>query len=445
MRVQSILIITIGCLLTMLPVEAGIGTAVPVPMTLEQCLETALTGNPDISAANSTAEAARSRVAEQKGDYWPQVEAVAGVSRWQQLAFLPEGLTMPGLSPIIGPTDDWSADIRASYTLYDAGSRGAAVNLAKAHAAAAADDATRIDRLVRLRVTESYFRVLAAIEHLQAVENRLKRSADHVTLAEARYDTGAVPRLDVVRSRTEQANVKQALAEARRLVQVALGELNQAMGRQAAEPLVVAVRPAVLVDPAELDVKAAVSVALGQRTEVAAAMQQAAAAAQEVKLAKSAFAPKVVASAAVGRRDTTFFPDEDTWSVGVTLKVPIFTGGKRKHRISSSRQQVTVAESRLAQVKLAVGRQVWDAHAGLVAAVEAAAAATERVTEARESLRLVNERYTVDASTIHDVMDTEQALSEAEAADVSARWGVSIANARYHWTIGDLEQAISTL
>lgn len=445
MRFQSILTATIGCLLVFLPIRATNGAAAPAPMTLAQCLETALTQSPEIAAANGATEAARSKVAEQQGDYWPQVEAVAGVSRWQQLAFLPEGLSMPGLSPIIGPTDDWSADIRANYTVYDSGGRGAAVNLAKAHAAAAADDADRVNRLVRLRVTEAYFRVLAATEHFHSLENRLQRAADHVVLAEARYDAGAAPRLDVVRSKTEEANVKQAIAEARRMVQVALGDLNLAMGRSVTEQLAVADRPALAVDPAKLDVSAAVAQALEQRSEVAAAEQQAAAAAQEVKLAKSAFSPKVVASAAVGRRDAAFFPDEDTWSVGVTLKVPIFTGGKRKHRISARRQQVTVAEARLEQVKLQVGQQVWDAQAGLTAAVEGAAAAAERVAEARESLRLVNERYKVNAATIHDVMDTEQALSEAEAADVSARWSVSIANARYHWTIGDLEEAIGTL
>ncbi len=445
MRLKPIYIFLLVVAIVTIPAVAESETGDPAPMDLKSCLELALANNPDLAGAAGAVDAAKARIEEQKGDYWPQVEAVAGISRWQQLAFLPDGLSIPGLSPIIGPTDDFSADIRASYTLYDSGGRAASVDMAKARAGAAGYNAESMARVVRLRVTEAYFRMLAATDSLQAVQNRLKRADDHLKLAEARYEIGTAPRLDVVRSRTEQAHVRQAIAEAKRQLAVAQGDLNLAMGRPAAEPLVIAPRPAVADDPAVEDVQAAVERALQRRSEVAQKEEQTAAARQEVKLAKSAFAPKVVASAAVGRRDTQFFPDEDTWSVGVNVRIPVFTGGKKKHRISASRSQVTVAEAKLDQVKLQVSQQVWNAHAGYTAAVEAAAAAESRVAEARESLRLVEERYKVNAATIHDVLDTEQALSDAEAAEVTAKWNVVIAKARYHWTIGDLSEVVSTL
>jgi outer membrane protein len=412
---------------------------------LDACVAVALEHNPDVAGAQQAVEASKENVEQQRANYWPQVEAMAGVSRWQQLAFLPSGLTMSGISPVIGPTDDWQTAIQMKYKLYDGGSRSASVAAATAREQAATSTAGGVSRTIVLKVTEAYFRSLAAQDQEAVVRKRIGRADAHVKLAQARYETGAAPKVDVIRAQTASSTAKQALAQARRDVEIARGGLNTAMGLSPDTATEIKIRPVTLQDPEKADVAAFLNKAETSRHEVQAAKWRVKVANEQVKIARSGYFPKVTASAAVGRRDTSFFPEENQWSMGVSVSIPVFTGGALKHRLSHARRVTSIEESNLNSVKLRVKQQVWEALAGLKAAYQNAITAEARVTEAAEGLRLVRERYKVNAATINDVLDTEQALDEAEAAQVSQLWGYMIAKSRLHWAIGDLSEVLTSL
>ena len=57
----------------------------------------------------------------------------------------------------------------------------------------------------------------------------------------------------------------------------------------------------------------------------------------DLKSAKAEFFPQVYANAHVGRTGSYWPPDNDEWSVGVTLTFPLFEGGRRWTEVSKAR------------------------------------------------------------------------------------------------------------
>jgi len=73
-----------------------------------------------------------------------------------------------------------------------------------------------------------------------------------------------------------------------------------------------------------------------------------------------------------------------------------------------------------------------------VKAYDSAVAVEALNADARESLRMADERYKVGAGTITDLLDAETNLAEAEAAKVRTEYGYRVAKAELMRAMGEL-------
>lgn len=70
--------------------------------------------------------------------------------------------------------------------------------------------------------------------------------------------------------------------------------------------------------------------------DVRAAQAQELASSYDVNLSKSNFYPSLDFTASAGKMDSSFFPHQDKWSLGLTLTIPLFDGGKDYSSVQSS-------------------------------------------------------------------------------------------------------------
>lgn len=419
-------------------IPAGPATAAEDPLTLETCVAIALDANPAARAAREGVQAAGEAVGEARAPYYPELSARAAYRRWETHAFLPGGLGPAGAPGAIGPTDDWSAGLEARYLVFDSGARRARLEAAKAREGRAREDERTARQDLALAVHEAYFGFVAAGEHRVVAEDHLVRAEDHLRLARERKDAGAVPRADVLRAQTGVSEARLALVRAEGLVRTARGRLSVVLGLPVATELRVDASPRPISPPAEADLPAALERALGERPELQAALQEARALRGQVAEARSAFGPRVHLAAGYGRRDQAFWPEDDDWSAGASLEVPLFTGFSRGHRVARSRAELARHEARTQGLSLAVEEEVWSAWSRLREAYEAAETAGALVAEAAEGLRLTRERYEAGAGTVTDLLDAQAALARAEAGRTGARWDYQTARARYARATGEL-------
>jgi outer membrane protein len=425
------------------PVWAGSPGQEPssTPLSLSDCVKIALETNPSQLAALKGVLAAKEAVGEAGSPYFPELGLQTRYAHWQQRAFLPSGLSLPGqpTPTIIGPTDDWMAGLRARYTLFDSGERRANYQSALARQGVAEEERARVIQDLVLAVHQGFYGLAAAMETFSVAEKNLIRAKDHLRLAEERKSAGAVSRADVLRIQVEKANAELALVRAENLVRISKGSLNTVMGLPVEKALTIETKGEEISSPNSLDLSKALIQASQNRPEIKAALKRIEAQQRGAQAAKSAFGPKLRAEGSYGRRDTEIFLQEEEWLVGVSIEWPLFTGFFRQHRLARAQAEVSKEEAEAKQLLLKVRQEVWTAHSKIQEAFEAVQATKVLVQDAQESMRLAKERYEAGAGTVTELLDAQTALARAQATQVEAGWDYHIARAVFERSRGMLQ------
>jgi len=407
-------------------------------LDLESAVRIALDQNPLSRAASEGIAVAKEAVGEARAPFYPDLALNASYSRWERHAFLPSGIGRLGIPSMIGPTTDWFSGLATRYTLFDFGQRRAELKAAQAREGVAKEEAARVRQDIVLEVHQAYFGLVAALETARVVQEALRRAEDHLRLARLQKEAGAVPQVDVVRAQVEVADAGLTLARTESLVRIGRGGLNTAMGLPVETWLDIDTRLRELTRPDDVNLTEALNKAVELRPEIRLAEQRIAASRSGVSAAKSAFGPKVRGEARFGWQDTTFFPNDKDWLVGLSLDLPLFDGFSRKHKLAKAKAELSKEEADSARLAQTVRQEVWTAYSRLKESFAVVASTDALVRDAQESLRLANERYKVGAGTITDLLDSETALARAEATRVGAQWDYQIARAVLRRSVGDL-------
>jgi outer membrane protein TolC len=335
----------------------------------------------------------------------------------------------------VGARNAYDASVGVRYLLFDRG-RSARASGAEAQLLAAnfRHNATLQD--VALNVAESYYS-LAAAGSLQALSREtVAQRENHLALADARYKSGQTAKSDVLKAQTEKADAEFGAVKADAAVHIARSQLAAAMGLRVSERLEI-VPPPETVPQEDLVVTEAILDQLAStRPELRAALAQVQAQRAQVKTAEAGYWPTVSASADAGVASRDFPPDQDEWSLGVGISLPLFTGFDRRYQVRQAKadldKAIADAENQLRGVEL----EVWTAYARVIEARQGMAAAARLVESAEESARVAEGEYKSGAGSIIGLIDAQTSRSSARARLVQTRLDWYTARARLDRAIG---------
>lgn len=87
----------------------------------------------------------------------------------------------------------------------------------------------------------------------------------------------------------------------------------------------------------------------------------------DIDIARSeGFLPSLDLTGAVGKADNTFFPQSDSWNVGVTLSIPLFSGGRDYSALKTAHAQKLASESQKLIVERTAVNNLRQAYADYV-------------------------------------------------------------------------------
>lgn len=415
-------------------------TAVEQPLTLADCVRLALENNPQNKMAAENVKAAREATGQAASPFYPTIGVNGGGARWQQRIYLPSGIAPPGttLPDTVGPIDDWNVEVRGRWMLFDNGERRAKLRAANASLGAAQADQVRIRQDLALAVHQAYFGLLTDTEMRTVARESLARAEDHLRLAGARYTAGAVPEVDVLRTRVDVADAHVGLVRAENQVDIGRGNLNTAMGLPVEKQLRIEKKGNSPVSPDVINLTNAFDQAVHNRPVLQAGLMRVAAARHAVDRTQSTFGPSVFADGSYGRRDSDFFPQDEEWSARLGFEWPVFTGFLRVRELARTRAELAREEANIGRQIQDVRQEVWLYYTRLKESYELIRAADVMVANANESLRSVRERYEAGASPVTDLLDAEAALTRAQAIQVQAHGNYYIARATFQWAVGKL-------
>ena len=443
------LVVPLGILRLVVPLlVAALSVALPAsaqsPLSLSQAIARAKARNPDAGSAAAAEREAAERVTQARGGYFPKVDVAESwqrgnnpvfvfSSRLAQRQFTAADFALDSLNHPAA-LDNFGTAFSVEQPLFDR-TISANVRAASIVRDMAGTGRQLVDQELTSAVTDAFGRVLIAAATVRSAAAAVETARADRELAGNRRDAGRVTdadvlQLDVYLARTLERHV-QATSDER----VARAQLNQLMG----EPLSTTFSldltpPAIAIDitnSAGLEEEA-----LKNRPEVALARQQELLAAATVDAAKAAFLPQVTAQGGWELNGGAWNSRSSSWVAGAVARINLFHGFADKARLAEAREQAARRAIEKGKAETMARLDVQIAIARLEAARASEAVGRAAADQARESRRIIRDRYESGLTDAAMLLRSADAVQLADAQQIAARVSVLTATTTLQRTVG---------
>jgi outer membrane protein TolC len=334
-------------------VWTGPATAqVPQVLTWEQALQQAASQNAELQAARASADAAQSRVRAARSGYYPQLSAGASSA------------DSSGSSVPLGPSH--SASVTATQNLFAGFFDEASVEQASANERAARADLVAANAKISRDLKAAFAGLIAAQDGVVLAEQIEQRLSENLRLVQLRFEGGRENKGSFLLTRATLRQAQLESLQARQAVGSAAAQLARVITYREIAELRAQGEVPVSAPPPAPDFAA---LATRVPAYVKAQAQEDAARA-EVRLARVGFYPSVDVSASAAREGGDFPPEDNRRTVGITLTVPLFSGGRDYYGTQSAASSLVAAVSSKTDVERNTLVSLKQTHAAFVEAVE---------------------------------------------------------------------------
>lgn len=427
---------------------AALGLAAPsaaqTPLTLTEAIARARAQNPDARGTVAAERGAAQRVAQARAGYLPKVDVVESWQRGNQPVFVFSTLLAQrqftaadfALGALNQPDalDNFRSAVMVEQSLFDGATR------ANVAAAGIGHDMATVNRMMvdhdlAASVTSAYGRVLVAVEAGHSAAAAAETARADRELAGNRRDAGLVTdadvlQLDVYVSRTREQQIRAASDE-----RIARAQLNQLMGEPLGEAFALdrfpASAPIDATDLASLEAEA-----LENRPDVKLAALQEHLAGATQTAARAAFLPQVTAQGGWEFNGGAWNTRTSSWVVGAVARINVFHGFADTARLVEAREQARRRALEREKAEAAARLDVYTAVARLDAARASDAVGRAAVEQARESRRIIRDRYQAGLTDVASLLRATEGVVQAETQQTAARVAVLTETAALERTLG---------
>jgi outer membrane protein len=439
-------------------------TSAPKIITLEQALQIAVSENASVRVADMEVE--RSGY-ERKGTYaslFPQVDGSASYQRTinKQMMYMDfdmsgsgmgeeeSGAASEGDSSASGSTaggfevgrwNTWYAGISASMPLVNAQLwesirvSGQSVELAVEKA--------RSSRLETVnQVKQAYFSCLLAKQAFEVYKSVYDNALENLKQTERKYNAQRASDLDLARAKTTLANAVPNVYDAESSVILSLWQLKAVMGVSLDENIDIAGSLEDYGDSMLYDYEQSEGLSLENNSTLRQLAIQAEQLATTVKMQQFAYLPSLALSFSysINAMTNDFKFSEYQWSpysyVGISLQVPIFSGGKRLNDVRQAKVQKAELsvqrEESERQLRISIRQYLNQMETAMKSKVSAESA----LESAQKAYDIASRSYEVGRSTFTELNDAQLALTQARLTYSQAIYNFVSAKANLEGVLG---------
>ncbi len=413
-------------------------------LTVEDAVARTLAHNPSLRATRAAEDEAQARIKEARAGYLPRLDVIEGWQRANQPVFVFSSLLGQreftsgdfALDRLNHPDalSNYRAAVLVEQTLFDGARTAAAIGSANRAREISRLESDRTAAELRLAAVRAYGRLVVVTALGAAARTAVQAAAEDLRRAEARRDAGLETEANVLALRLHSADAEARRVRAEADVTVARAELNALMGGPLDDPIAVQESPVAargVRDPAPLEAQA-----LTARAEMKQAVLRRELADVQRRGARAALFPQISLQAAAEANGETFADRASAWSVGVQVRWNAFAGGADAARLRQAAAAAARAEAERERLETAIRLEVRTATANLDAAYAREAASRRMVDQARESQRMIRDRYEAGLVPASELLRADNAVLEAEAARIGAVVDVHVGEAALQHALG---------
>lgn len=429
----------------------------PTVITLEDALRIALSENVSVKVADKEIE--RTTYAK-KGAYaslFPQIDGSGSYQRTikKQVMYMDfdiggmgggstdseaGGMTSGG-GIEVGRWNTWSAGLTAAMPLVNAQLwKSLEISAQDVELAVEKARGSRLEMVTQVK--NAYFEVLLAKESFNVYKNVYENALANYNRTEQKYNAKRASELDLTRAKSTLQNAIPSVYDAESSIILALWQLKAVMGVELDMNIDVTGSLRDYAQTMFYDIHSNDNPSLEGNTSLRQLAIQAEELANTIKLQQYAYIPSLAVnfSYSLNAMTNDFNFSEYKWSpysaVGLSLSIPIFSGGKRLNQVKQAKVQYSELEMQRSeterQLKIAI-RQYLNVMETAMQNYNAAIIAEETADKA---YRIANSSYEVGKSTLTDLNDAQLALVRAQLSVSQTIYSFVVAKAGLEQTLG---------
>ena len=425
---------------------AGLDAAfAQTPLTLDDAIRRAQGDTAEARALASSIDEADARIQRVQSGYWPRVDLTETVQRGNQPVYVFSSLLSQRRFTAANfaiqalnhpdPITNTRTAVALEQPIFNAGLTRLGVQAAtlERDMATATRGTARQD--LGFRAAQAFVRVLQLEATVRATDAAVAAAESDRQRARARRDVGLVTEADVLAVDVQLADMRQRHIAAAGELAVGRIQLAEAVGLPLTAP-VAPVRPASR--PAPADGEALVREALARHPQLLQADIQLQLAENGRRTARAALLPTVGVQGGWELNGATLGAQQSSWVIGAEVRVNVFRGFGDTARLTEAdhaRVRATADRDRVAR-RIEVG--VRGALAQLATARAREEAGRAALTQARESQRIIRDRYEGGLATVTDVLRAAEAALQAESRATNADMDVILQTVALERALGRL-------
>lgn len=411
--------------------------AATLELDLEETIQRALLTNPSVKIAEYNRKAAKADYSAAKGARGISISLSHDSGRGGYADYAMRSVN--GGTKILtkGIGNSHSNSITASLPIFTGGELQGQIGQAKANYRSMLSAEEQAYNEMKETATTGYFNMLNATNMKALRQESVDRLQAHLDNVIAQYNVGIVARADVLRSEVELANAKQDYITASNEYDVAEATLNNIIGTPLNTTL--KLKDSLQYVPYDNDMAYCLAYSEQHRPELKQAEYAIDSAEAALVVARSGHMPKVYANASNnwgGNGSDWPGDDDENWSVGVTASMNVFDSGVTWSRIHAAQENLAKAKESQRQIKDNVELEVRTDYLSMREAEKRITTAQVAVASAEEDYHIAVVRYQAGVGTNIDVMDAQEALTQAKTNYYQALYNYNTSKAALNTSMG---------
>ena len=423
-------------------IEQADSSEAPVLITLEDALKIALSENVAVKVADL--EIKRTEYAK-KGAYaalYPQIDLTGSYQRTLKKQVMYMTMNGQSMGIEVGKSNTINAAASAAMPIVNAvlwkslklSALDVELSVEKARS-------SRLDMVTQVK--NAYFATLFAKEAFKVYKEVYENAVKNLEEAQKKYDAQKVSEFELVRAKTSVANAIPNVYNAESSIILALWQLKAVLGVDLEMNIDVTGNLDDYSKQMFYDIHQHDSVSLDKNTTMKQLAIQVEQLAQNIKLQQFANIPSLALAFSFSYMsmadDVSFkeFPWTPYSTVGLSLNIPIFAGGKRYQAIRQAKNQYQQVKLQVdnteRQLKIAIRQSLNTMEMNM----KSYYAAETAVESAQKAYDIAAASYRLGRGTLLDLNDAQLALTQSQLAKSQAVYNFITAKAQLEQTLGN--------
>jgi outer membrane protein TolC len=419
----------------------------PIQLSLKRAVEAAVSpeGNTKIQLSGEALKQAQAKSAEARAALLPDLEAsLTGRDQTANLAAMGIHITLPipgfQFPTFVGPFTTMDARATVTQSVFDFSSIKR-FQASKVGISAARSDVDSTEEQVAAQVARAYLAAVRADADVETTQSDVTLAEAVLKQAENQKAAGTGTGIEITRAKVQLANDRQRLLVAGNQRTSARLQLLRVMGLRLDTELELTDKLAyVPVDAVTIE-QAKVQ-ALKERPDLKAQQERESNARMSASATKMERLPTVAAFGDYGSIGTGFDNALPTRTYGVSLRVPVFDGGRRDARRAESASQYRSEKVRTGDLKQQIEMDVRLALDGLESAEQQVKVAKEGLDLSENELAQARRRVDAGVAISVEVTDAQTRLERARDNQTAALYNYNVARIDLAQSMGKVRSMV---